>query len=205
MKALFAIPLLGVLAAGGAQAAGPADCSLSVEGTSPDAMVAALMPKSEAQIEACAARGIRFARMPQGETAGEAAGKKAGLAAPAEPNGFAALSLPILFATGSAQIQPAALPIVDGLGKALASPALQPYRFRIEGHTDTVGDLARNRVLSERRAQAVTHYLVLQFKLDPHRLEPVGYGADQLAVPTPPETAEARNRRVQVVNIGTRP
>ncbi|PPQ32313.1 hypothetical protein, partial [Rhodopila globiformis] len=75
MKVLFAIPLLGVLAAGGAQAAGPADCSLSVEGTSPDAMVAALMPKSQAQIDACAARGIRFARMPQGEKVGEKVGE----------------------------------------------------------------------------------------------------------------------------------
>jgi OmpA-OmpF porin, OOP family len=194
MKVLFAIPLLGFLALGGAQAAEPADCSLSVDSASPDAMVAALTPKSHEQIEACAARGIRFSRMPQGDAAGHAA--------PAEPNGFAAVSLPILFRTGSAQIQPAALPIVNGLGKALASPALQPYRFRIEGHTDTVGDPARNRTLSERRAQAVTHYLVAQFRLDPHRLEPVGFGADRLAVQTPPETAEAKNRRVQVVNIG---
>jgi outer membrane protein OmpA-like peptidoglycan-associated protein len=194
MKILFAIPVLVSLAVTGARAADPADCRLSVDTASADAMVAALTPKSQAQIEACAARGIRFSHIGPGGTAAPAA--------PLEANGFAALSLPILFATGSAENQPAALPIVNGLGKALTNPALEPYRFRIEGHTDTVGDTALNRELSRRRAQTVARYLIGQFKLDPLRLEPVGYGADRPAVPTPPATAEAKNRRVQVVNVG---
>jgi len=197
MKVLLAIPFLAALAISGASAAEADACDLAVDPTSPDAMVAALMPKSQAQIEACAARGIRFSSM--------GADSPAPKAAPSEPNGFAALSLPILFPTGSAEIQPTALPIVDGLGKALANPALNPYRFRIEGHTDTVGDAASNLDLSRRRAQTVTRYLVTRFGLDAHRLEPVGFGSDRPAVPTPPETAQAKNRRVQVVNIGKAP
>jgi hypothetical protein len=30
----------------------------------------------------------------------------------------------------------------------------------------------------------------------------VGLGENELAVPTPPQTPEARNRRVRVVNLG---
>jgi outer membrane protein OmpA-like peptidoglycan-associated protein len=34
------------------------------------------------------------------------------------------------------------------------------------------------------------------------RLEPVGRGQEALKVQTPDQTAEPRNRRVQVINIG---
>jgi outer membrane protein OmpA-like peptidoglycan-associated protein len=194
MKRFCAAALTGFLLVTGARAAQPDACDPVVGSNNPDAMIAALVPKSQAQIEACAARGIRYASP-------AAAGAPA-KAAPPEANGYAALSLPILFATGSAEISPDTRPIVDGLGKALASAALEPYRFRIEGHTDTTGSAAHNRDLSRRRAMAVTNYLVVQLKIDPARLETAGFGFDRPAVATPPGTAEPRNRRVQIVNIG---
>ena len=89
------------------------------------------------------------------------------------------------------------------LGQALASPALAPYRFRIEGHTDTVGDDAMNRDLSQRRAEAVRAYLMGRYGVAPERLEAVGLGESQLLIPTPDNRPEARNRRVQVLNIGS--
>ncbi len=76
------------------------------------------------------------------------------------------------------------------------------YRFRIEGHTDTVGPAGLNQALSERRAQAVVAFLTATFKLDPSRLEAIGMGETGLLVRTPPNTPEARNRRVQVINLG---
>ena len=48
---------------------------------------------------------------------------------------------------------------LDELGRALASKDLAAYRFRIEGHTDTVGSRDYNRALSERRAEAVVDYV----------------------------------------------
>jgi OOP family OmpA-OmpF porin len=119
-------------------------------------------------------------------------------AVPAGP----AINLTVQFATGSADLTPDAIHTLDELGRALASKDLAAYRFRIEGHTDTVGSREYNRALSERRAEAVVNYVAKKFSVDPSRLEAVGMGEDGLLVATPPQTAEPRNRRVQVINSG---
>jgi outer membrane protein OmpA-like peptidoglycan-associated protein len=79
---------------------------------------------------------------------------------------------------------------------------LSGYKFRIEGHTDTVGSAAYNKALSERRAEAVVGYIAKKFHVDPSRMQAVGMGEEGLLVATPPETAEPRNRRVEVINLG---
>jgi len=113
------------------------------------------------------------------------------------------VSITVTFATGSAVLTPEAKRALAPLGRALTSQDLVAYRFRIEGHTDTVGNAALNQTLSERRAAAVRDYLIHTYGVDPARLVAVGFGESQLLVPTPPQTPEARNRRVQVVNIGS--
>ena len=113
-----------------------------------------------------------------------------------------AVSLTVEFKTGSAELTPHAMHVLDELGRALTSTDLAKYRFRVEGHTDTVGTPDANKDLSEKRAQAVTAYLESKFGVPSARLESVGLGETELAVPTPPQTPEARNRRVQVVNLG---
>ncbi|MBR0650300.1 OmpA family protein [Roseomonas terrae] len=112
-------------------------------------------------------------------------------------------SITVTFASGSWTVTPAAERALAPLGRALSSQDLAGYRFRIEGHTDNVGDAAMNQGLSERRAAAVREYLIAQFGVSPERLVAVGLGESQLLVPTPPQTSNARNRRVQVVNIGS--
>jgi OmpA-OmpF porin, OOP family len=136
----------------------------------------------------------------------------AGAASPAAPVSGApavaaqsapAVSLTVQFETGSATLTPQATRTLDQLGMALTSANLASYRFRIEGHTDTVGKPEMNQALSERRAAAVASYLQSKFSIAAARLETVGMGEAGLLVPTPPQTAEPRNRRVQVVNLGT--
>jgi len=112
------------------------------------------------------------------------------------------VNLFVQFANGSAELTPEATRSLDELGKALSSNDLAPYHFRIEGHTDTVGAKGYNQSLSERRAAAVAEYLASHFGVSQTRLVTVGVGSDHLLVPTPDQTAEPRNRRVQVVNIG---
>ena len=112
-------------------------------------------------------------------------------------------NLQVQFAANSADLTPAARATLDELGRALSSNELSGYRFRIEGHTDTVGTVEANRSLSERRAEAVVQYLANTYHVDRARLEAVGMGEDDLAVPTGPQVSEPRNRRVQVVNVGT--
>jgi outer membrane protein OmpA-like peptidoglycan-associated protein len=118
-------------------------------------------------------------------------------------DGLAAVSLTVLFPTGSAELNPTAARQLEALGRALSSTELSPYRFRIEGHTDTVGTRESNQALSERRAAAVRGLLIQRFGIDPARLESIGLGEDQLLVVTPDETGEQRNRRVQIVNLGS--
>lgn len=117
--------------------------------------------------------------------------------------GLAALSLTVPFASGSATLLPSALPTLQRLGTALSSPDLAQYHFRIEGHTDTVGAAGYNRELSERRAETVAGYLEAHYGVQAARLQMVGLGFDQPAVATPPDTPEPRNRRVQIVNVGS--
>jgi OmpA-OmpF porin, OOP family len=118
--------------------------------------------------------------------------------APATPT----VSLTVNFPNGSAELTPDAIHTLDALGSALSSKDLATYRFRIEGHTDTVGSRDYNRTLSERRAEAVVNYVAKQYGVDPSRLQAVGMGEEGLLVPTPPGTPEPRNRRVQVINLG---
>lgn len=118
------------------------------------------------------------------------------------PAAAPAVDLTVRFRTGSAELTPEARQRLDELGKALSDPQLAPYRFRIEGHTDTVGNPAANRALSERRAVAVVDYLSATFGVDRARLEAVGMGEDAPLVRTGPQVPEARNRRVRVVNLG---
>jgi outer membrane protein OmpA-like peptidoglycan-associated protein len=116
--------------------------------------------------------------------------------------GRRAVSLMVTFATGSAQITPQAEVLLQALARALASPELARWRFRIEGHTDTVGDAAMNQALSERRAEAVRDVLVQRHGIAASRLETVGFGESMLLVPTGEGRAEPRNRRVQILNLG---
>jgi outer membrane protein OmpA-like peptidoglycan-associated protein len=112
------------------------------------------------------------------------------------------IDLTVQFRSGSADLTPEAMRTLDQLGQALSSEALSGYRFRIEGHTDTTGSRTLNMSLSEARAARVAEYLQGRYGVSASRLEPVGRGQEALKVPTPDQTPEPRNRRVQVINIG---
>ena len=119
------------------------------------------------------------------------------------PDGTAAAALALPFHSGSANLTGDAERILDALAHALNSTDLSAYRFRIEGHTDTAGEAPVNLSLSERRAVTVREFLVSRRGVPAARLEAVGLGETQLLVQTPDGTPEPRNRRVQIVNIGS--
>ncbi|RYJ00667.1 MAG: OmpA family protein, partial [Acetobacteraceae bacterium] len=126
-------------------------------------------------------RGIRMPSEQPGATpAGPPAAPPSRLAATTAPAGVSAASISVRFATGSAELTPAAARSLDALGQALSSQQLTPYRFRIEGHTDTVGSAELNRSLSERRAMTVRDYLTGRYGVGADRLEAVGLGESQL-------------------------
>jgi OOP family OmpA-OmpF porin len=147
---------------------------------STEQIVKSLTPTSPA----IATRGIRLQGQPQ------------------PPSPAPSVSLSVNFATNSATLTPDDKAVLDNLGKALNDQQLAAYRFRIEGHTDTVGSRDYNKALSDRRAEAVVDYLAANFHVDRARLQAIGMGKDGLLIPTPDQTPEPRNRRVLVVNIG---
>jgi outer membrane protein OmpA-like peptidoglycan-associated protein len=112
------------------------------------------------------------------------------------------VNLNVDFATGSTDLTQSARSTLDQLGQALSSQQLAGYRFRIVGHTDTVGAPSANKELSQRRADAVASYLEQKFNVSANRLQAEGVGEQDLLVPTPPQTSNARNRRVEVINLG---
>jgi OOP family OmpA-OmpF porin len=117
----------------------------------------------------------------------------------ASQGGEANLTVP--FASGSSTISPAAERVLNELGQALTSAKLAQFKFRVEGHTDTVGSPETNKTLSEQRAASVTEYLETKFNIDKSRLESVGMGEEELLVATGPQVASAANRRVRVVTL----
>ena len=203
----FAFPIM-VMAALVATALVPA----SAQSTSADNIIKALRPTGPISNHT---RGIRpttgqTAPMPETpNTAPRAVMPAAAVAAPAvqarpapKPASGPSINIQVLFEIDSAALTPAARASLDQLGKALSSPDLAGYRFRIEGHTDSVGSPDHNRSLSARRADAVVGYLTATYSVDRSHLEAVGRGSDDPAVQTGPQTPEPRNRRVRVVNIG---
>ena len=123
-------------------------------------------------------------------------------AAPTQTATAPSTNLDIQFGSGSASLTPEATAALDQLGKALTSADLAAYNFKIVGHTDTTGDAATNQTLSEQRAAAVKSYLETKFGVAGTRLQSEGVGESDLLVPTPPNTPNQRNRRVQIINLG---
>ena len=113
------------------------------------------------------------------------------------------IDLEINFDYNSADISAKSLPSVQALGKALTNADLKGSTFVVAGHTDAAGGEAYNQELFERRADAIKRYLTDKFGIDGTDLVTVGYGKSKLKDPDQP-MAEV-NRRVQVVNMETRP
>ena len=159
-------------------------------------IIDSLAPRGPA---AMTTRGIRLGGQPP-----EAVkpGTKASTGTPGADRPLEA-NLTVPFASGSAVIAPAAARVLDQLGLALSSPKLADFKFRVEGHTDTVGSPEMNKALSEQRAASVTDYLVAKHNIDRARLTPVGMGEEGLLVQTGPDVPSAANRRVLVVNLGS--
>jgi len=67
----------------------------------------------------------------------------------------------------------------------------------VVGHTDTLGTAKANLELGMTRATALFRILI-QVGFDPATIEIRSHGESDLLVKTPDETAEARNRRVEI-------
>jgi OOP family OmpA-OmpF porin len=99
----------------------------------------------------------------------------------------------IRFEPGRATIDPDSIGLLDRLVEtALRCPNAS---IEIVGHTDADGQDAFNQSLSEKRAQAVTDYLV-RAGLPANRFTAVGYGSTQPIAGNDTDVGKAQNRRI---------
>lgn len=102
----------------------------------------------------------------------------------------------ISYASGSDKLDENAKYIVDREMAPIAKEFGQA-RIRVEGNTDSKGNPAANRALSERRARAVVEHLVGTYGFDRNRFVVVGKGADDPVADNDSEAGRAKNRRTE--------
>lgn len=100
----------------------------------------------------------------------------------------------VFFATGSAALTPESTKeldlIVDALNK---NPKMT---VEIDGHTDNVGDKAKNQILSQERAKAVEDY-VQKKGIDTKRIESIGFGETKPVGDNATAEGKQANRRIE--------
>ncbi len=119
------------------------------------------------------------------------------IAAPAAPVAMAKdvqcgdrIAVAATFATGSSQLTTDARKLLDAVVPCIKG------EFEVGGHTDNVGRSAANQTLSERRAQAVTAYLVSK-GVEVSLLRTKGYGDTAPIGDNMTAEGKSRNRRIE--------
>lgn len=98
------------------------------------------------------------------------------------------------FDTNKAILLPAS---IAELNRVYALISQIDSHIEISGHTDNVGNDQSNQILSQKRAQAVSDYLV-QLGIDPSRITIVGYGETKPVADNNTEEGRQLNRRVEI-------
>ncbi len=110
-----------------------------------------------------------------------------------EPQTVAAVN----FRTGSAILSADSKTQLDEIAtKALNAKG---YVLEVSGYADSTGSIARNRILSQRRADAVIRYLVENHNIPLRRIvTPYGYGETNPIADNTTREGRAENRRVEI-------
>lgn len=104
----------------------------------------------------------------------------------------------INFDTDKATLKPDGKQFVDEIKKLLQNDTA--LKISIEGYTDNTGTAARNKQLSEQRAQAVMKELTAG-GIQAARLTAKGFGSDKPLAANDSESNKAKNRRVELIKI----
>jgi len=116
----------------------------------------------------------------------------------AEPLPPQAAAYIVLFANGKAALDQQASSTVEIIaGDIKKEQHDEAYTVVLNGHTDTVGSAHYNLELSQHRAESVKQALIAK-GIPAKLIRTFGFGKTDLAVATPDNTPEPRNRRVEI-------
>ncbi len=113
----------------------------------------------------------------------------------AGPAPTAPSSLVLYFGAGSATVRQQDVSLLDQASRLYR--AGKPIVMIVTGSADTTGSAAANLRLSEQRANNVLQGLVSR-GIPVEKFQVIAKGQTDPVVPTPPETSEERNRRVEI-------
>jgi outer membrane protein OmpA-like peptidoglycan-associated protein len=106
----------------------------------------------------------------------------------------------VYFVTNSSTLGPKARAAIDEAAAWVKDqPDKKGWVVAVIGYADSTGNTARNRTLSEARANNVIYYLVTKHKMPMQRLvQPFGYGQLEPAAENKTAEGRAKNRRVEI-------
>jgi outer membrane protein OmpA-like peptidoglycan-associated protein len=138
----------------------------------------------------CSTQILFCAALLVGVPAAQAEDTSAANPAPSAPS-----SLVLYFDPGSAAVRQQDVSLLDQASRLYR--AGKPIVMIVTGSADTVGAAATNLRLSQLRANNVLQGLVSR-GIPVERFQVIAKGQTDLVVPTPPDTSEERNRRVEI-------
>jgi OmpA-OmpF porin, OOP family len=102
----------------------------------------------------------------------------------------------LLFQTGQAVLSPLSYPELNIVAMYLKGD--KNMRIEIYGHTDNLGDEAKNKELSKDRAKAVADYLIIK-GVKPENVSYEGFGSEKPVESNETEAGRKSNRRVEFI------
>lgn len=105
----------------------------------------------------------------------------------------------LAFDSGKDALRGASWPILDAVAGLLKAD--RNLKLRVVGHSDSTGDAAANKALSQRRAEGVRQKLVERAAVDANRVAATGLGAEQPLQDNASSAGRAANRRVEIAVV----
>lgn len=101
------------------------------------------------------------------------------------------------FPSGQASLGPKNEALLSKVQTALSD--IKPEKIIVEGHTDATGQSETNKMLSEKRAQTVSEFLISKGVISGNKVEAVGKGAGEPISDNESARGRAENRRIDMV------
>ena len=101
------------------------------------------------------------------------------------------------FASGSSALNDASIQLLKKVDQAVI--VYPDSVIMVEGHTDASGPQDLNARLSEDRANTVMRYMISDMRIEPRRLNAIGYGSNRPITLNNSAAGRAENRRIDLV------